>query len=122
MTKDASDGNYAVDVGKLFEQRIEKVVHISGLTIVLLNSDDFEEGDPMVGRNVVALNDKGEIVWRIEDHGIKIKDWQNVEAPEAFFGLWLEDDGKKLKAGVPHAIFEVDPATGRLLSIETVHR
>ena len=105
-----------------FPQRIKKFVTLENLVIVLLKVSDFEEGDPMVGRNIVALNEDGEIVWRIEDHGFRITDWRDVEAPEAFFGLWLEDDGKTLKAGIPHAIFEVDPETGSLLSIETVQR
>ena len=105
-----------------FPQRIKKFVIRENLVIVLHKVSDFEEGDPMVGRNIVAVGEDGKIVWRIEDHGFRIKDWQDVEAPEAFFGLWLEDDGKTLKAGIPHAIFEVDPETGHLLSIETVHR
>jgi hypothetical protein len=105
-----------------FPQRVKKFVSVGSRAIVLLKVSDFEEGDPMVGRNIVAIDEDGKMAWRIEDHGIKVKDWQGIEAPEAFFGLWLENNGKTLKAGVPHAIFEVDPETGRLLSIETVHR
>lgn len=101
-----------------FPQRVKKFVEFKGLTIVLLKVSDFEEGDELVGRNIVAYDGQGELVWRIEYHGFKVKNRKGVEVPQAFFGLWIDKDGKTLRAGIPVAVFEVDPATGTFLKVE----
>lgn len=101
-----------------FEQRVKRFVEIDGRVVVLLKVSDFENGDELVGRNIVAVNEHGEIAWRIEYHGFKVRNRVGIEVPQAFFGLWLEDDGKKLRAGIPVADFVVDPETGRFLSVE----
>ncbi|MCG8548236.1 MAG: hypothetical protein MJE12_28895, partial [Alphaproteobacteria bacterium] len=109
-------------LARKFEQRIVKTVEIGDKVMVLLNSDDFKDGDELVGRNIVAVNKEGEIDWRIEYHGFKVRNRKDVEVPQAFFGLWLEDDGRTLRAGVPVADFVVDPENGMFRSVELTQR
>ena len=109
-------------LARKFEQRIVKTVEIGDKVMVLLNSDDFKDGDELVGRNIVAVNKEGEIDWRIEYHGFKVRNRKDVEVPQAFFSLWLDEDGKTLRASIPVAKFEVDPETGMFRSLELKQR
>jgi hypothetical protein len=95
-----------------FDQRVFSFLIMENKVIVLLHVNDFELGDEMVGRNVLAHNDKGEMIWRVGVHGFRRDD-----APEAFFEIWLEDDGR-LMAGTPAIDFSLDPETGEYLTSE----
>ena len=101
-----------------FDQRIAKWVEVDGKAVLLLNSDDFEKGDELVGRNIVAYDEQGEFVWRIEYHGYKVTNRDGVDVPQAFFGLWIDKESGILKAGIPVAVFDVDPETGMFLKVE----
>jgi hypothetical protein len=101
-----------------FEQRIVKTIELDGTVFVLLNGDDFASGDELVGQNIVAYDSNGKFIWRIERHGFKVPNRGGVEVPQAYFGLWIGEDGKTLHAGIPVAEFEVDPANGMLQKVE----
>ena len=105
-----------------FQQRIKKFLEIEDRVVVLLKVSDFEDGDELVGRNIVAVNQNGEIDWRIEYHGFKVRNRKDVEVPQAFFSLWLDEDGKTLRASIPVAKFEVDPETGMFRSLQLKQR
>lgn len=53
-----------------FRQRILRFLPVQDRVIVLLNPDDFEFGDPMVGRNILAYGENGELIWQVADHGL----------------------------------------------------
>ena len=105
-----------------FEQRIVEAVEFDNKLVVLLNSDDFEDGDEMVGQNIVAVDEKGEIDWRIEYHGFKVRNRAGKKVPQAFFGLWIDEDDGSLRAGIPVADFVVDPETGMFLKVELTQK
>ena len=65
----------------------------------------------MVGRNIVAYDSDGNMVWRVEDHGVRVQ--SERKAPEAFFNIGLKD-GNILQAVSLSYIFRLDPETGTL--------
>ena len=70
-----------------FPQRVKKFLTLDSRAVVLLKPNDFENGDELVGRNIVAHDEHGEFVWRIEYHGYKVTNRDGVDVPQAFFGL-----------------------------------
>lgn len=52
-----------------FQQRIETAIPLPDRVIVHLKTADFEFGDKLVGRNLVAYGLYGKQLWRISDHG-----------------------------------------------------
>jgi hypothetical protein len=44
------------------------------------------------------------------------------EVPQAFFGLWIDEDDGTLRAGIPVADFVVDPETGMFLKVELTQK
>jgi len=93
-----------------FEQRVDVVIELGDRSIILLNTDDFQRGDPMVGRNVLCFDKNGEMLWRIEDAEMTIGD---RKVPQSFLSLSLKDDGK-IRVGNPDAFFFVNPENGML--------
>ena len=97
-----------------FEQRVNEFVELADRVIVELYVDDFEVGDPLVGRNILAFDENGEMLWRIPATGVTRRSVLGGETPEAFFGLWLGDDGK-VKTGTPNGFdWDIDPDTGKI--------
>lgn len=41
--------------------------------VIILESDEFEYGDKMVARNLLAYGPDGEEIWRVADHGAMIR-------------------------------------------------
>ncbi|MDP6805844.1 MAG: hypothetical protein QF902_11045 [Rhodospirillales bacterium] len=107
-----------IDGRKLaFDQRVEAMVVLDHRVIIELDADDFELGDPLVGRNILAFDSNGEMLWRIPATGMMVRDDDSSpEAPEAFFGLGLHSDGKTITIGTPDMIYEVDPETGKIFN------
>jgi len=108
-----------------FPQRINKMLRLGDRVIVLLKTGDFEYGDLLVGRNVLAFGPDGKMLWRVEDHKVVApagdedpvtQPDENGErwVPQSFMGLWVEEDTGKIKAGIPEWIFTLDPETGSL--------
>ena len=98
----------------VLDQRVEAMVVLDDLVIVELYVNDFKMGDPLVGRNVIALDVDGNLVWRIPDTGVMIRDPDGSEAPEAYYTLRLNSDGKTINIGTPVMTYEIDPETGRI--------
>ena len=94
-----------------FRQKILRFLPLEDRVIVLLNPDDFEFGDPMVGRNILAYDGSGELIWRVADHGLKRP--SRRKAPEAFFNIGMPDDST-INAVAASCIFKLDPETGAL--------
>jgi len=92
-----------------FEQRIAEVTDLPDRIIILLKVSDFEHGDPMVSRNVVAIGENGQELWRIQDSGVERQD-----SKEAFFGILKKDGEKKLIAVSAGFLFTLDPNTGKI--------
>ena len=97
-----------------FEQRVEDLVVLDDRVIIRLYVDDFAVGDPLVGRNLLAYDAKGELLWRIPATGVMRDSVHGGQTPEAFFDLWMGDDGK-VKSATPDGFeFDVDPEMGKI--------
>ena len=95
-----------------FEQPVVEHVEDKGRVIVLFNSDFYEVGDMMVGRNIVAYDEDGNELWRVEDHGLRRR--SERQAPDAFFDIHVDDDGR-LWGGTPGIYLEIDLGTGKII-------
>ena len=105
----------------VFDQRVDEAVTLEDRVIIHLRVDDFEVGDPLVGRNVIALDASGNLLWRIPATGYTVRNRLGLEVPEAFFGLELEEDHKTITIGTPDTVYEIDPESGEL-SNATINR
>lgn len=94
-----------------FDQRISELIEVEDKIIIQLYVDDFEFGDPLVGRNVVAYDADGQFLWRIKATGITRGEGAD-EAPEAWFGLYFDEKGV-LRTGTPSGCeYRIDLETG----------
>ncbi len=98
-----------------FEQPVVEHVEDKGRVIVLFNSDFYEMGDMMVGRNIVAYDEDGNELWRVEDHGLRRR--SERKAPDAFFDIRLDEEGR-LWGGTPGVELMIDLETGKILDAE----
>ena len=98
-----------------FEQPAVEHIETDGRIVVLFNSDFYEVGDMMVGRNIVAYGEDGDELWRVEDHGLRRPGAPDV--PDAFFDIHVGDDGR-LWGGTPRAELMIDLETGNILDAE----
>ncbi len=96
-----------------FDQRIAEVIEFEGVTAIRLKTADFEYGDEKVGRNVLGYDNQGNRLWIIEDHELKIGR-KGKKVPQSFHGIYISQDGRKLKGVTPSVIFTIDPKTGKL--------
>ncbi len=95
-----------------FDQRVDEVVVLSDRVIVELLVDDFDEDDPLKGRNIIALDENGKMLWRIQDRGITRTTKDGREIPESYTGLGLEDDGV-VRVSTPFGFdYDLDSETG----------
>ena len=94
-----------------FRQRIVRFLPLKDRVIVLLNSDDYEFGDPMVGRNILAYDESGKMIWRVADSGLRNE--EETKIPEAFFNIGMPDNST-INAVAASCIFKLDPKTGAL--------
>ncbi len=53
-----------------FEQRIQQVLVLADRVIVRFRGKSFADDDPLKGRNIIALDENGEMLWRIQDRGV----------------------------------------------------
>ncbi len=98
-----------------FEQPAVEYVEAEGRIVVLFNSDFYEMGDMMVGRNIVAYGEDGNELWRVEDHGLRRR--SERKAPDAFFDIRLDEEGR-LWGGTPGVELMIDLETGKILDAE----
>ena len=97
-----------------FDQRIEKFVVLDDRVIVALRVSAFEVGDSLVGRNILAFDEKGEMLWRIPATGARRSSRFGGTTPEAYLDLYVGDGGK-IHVGSPSGVrFDLDPMTGEI--------
>ena len=90
-------GTHTVRIGErklTFDQKVAKVSVAPDKVLVLLNPIDFAEDDPDAGRNILALDSKGDLIWKIEDAGFKIQLDGGREMPDGYVGMKLWSDGR----------------------------
>lgn len=116
MTYTQPDSNTIEINGKhhKFSQEIREVLQLPDRIIIRLLVDDFEEGDPNVGRNVLAFNESGEELWRIEASGYFVERDPNV--PEAYFGVDMTVG--HLRVHGADFVYDLDPDTGAVSNAE----
>jgi hypothetical protein len=89
------------------------------LAIFMINvyHDRDEDNKPEENRNIFAVNEKGKVVWQIEEVPDKYcrKDLNKNEiVKEIYTGIWIDEKGV-LKVFIPMGfIFDVDIKTGKL--------
>ena len=94
------------------DKRVESSIDLGDKVIVLFYVNDYEMGDMMVGRNIVAYGEDGNELWRVEDHGLRRR--SERRAPDAFFDIHVDDDGR-LWGGTPGIYLEIDLETGKII-------
>ena len=97
------------------DKRIEDVIDMGDKAIVVFYVNDYEMGDMMVGRNILAYDEDGNELWRVEDHGLRRR--SERRAPDAFFDIRLDQEGR-LWGGTPGVELMIDPETGKILDAE----
>lgn len=98
-----------------FKEEVFESLQLPDRVIVLLNPADFADEDPFSGRNIVCLDEKGELLWRIEDAGVTRSTADGREIPDPFTGIELNDDGKTIEVGIAAGVdFDLDPETGEI--------
>ena len=96
-----------------FDQRVEDMVVLADRVLIELRVSDFAVGDPLVGRNILAYDAEGKLLWRIPANGLMRPSRFGGETPEAYFGLWFDESDNKLKTTIPSGwTLELDPETG----------
>ncbi len=95
-----------------FGQSVKEVLDLGDRLVVRLYVDDFEVGDMMVGRNIVAFDEDGNELWRVEDHGLRRPGAPDV--PDAFFDIHVDEEGR-LWGGTPGIYLGIDLETGKIV-------
>jgi len=104
----------------VFDKRIKEFIQVKSQDFVHFRVDDYELGDELVGQNIVAYDEAGNFLWRVEVSGLRRpnRDEEIAEygpdAPAAFFDIYLEEDGS-LWGGTPTLEYKIDMETGELL-------
>lgn len=116
MGKRFISNRLAVTEGEVtLEAPIRDVIALGDRQIVLFADEKYEKGDPNAVRNIVAVDDRGEIIWRVESSGPVTNTPNDPDTP--FVGWeWKTIDGKK-KLVVYEMIgmcYELDTNTGKL--------
>ncbi len=96
-----------------FTQSVYTILETDGVVVLELLTDDFQAGDDNVGRNVLGYDNQGNRLWIVEDHELKIGR-KGKKVPQSFLGIYISQDGRKLKGVTPSVIFTIDPKTGKL--------
>ena len=111
------DGKKLSIEGKTFEleQPIFDLLPLQDRVIVVFDPQGYTKRDERYDRNVVAIGENGEILWRIErSKGRQVED-DGEEIRSAFVGLDMAQDGKVVHiyewAGLRH---DLDPDTGKI--------
>ncbi len=98
-----------------FEQEIYQSVELPDRVIVLLHPGDFAKDDPLKGCNIIALDEDGEMLWRIQDRGVTLTTKDGKEISESYTGLGLAKDEKTVRVSTPFGfLYELDPETGQI--------
>ena len=95
------------------EKRISKVLPLDDRVIVLFDHDEYDDADFAQKRNIVALDGRGKMLWRIEES--KPIDMDGEFSPDPFIGMGFEDNGQRVVVcDMDGLTLDLDPQTGRL--------
>ena len=106
------DGSLNIE-GKIVRlpQRIARFVEYQDIIVVCLGNENI--ADPMVGRNILALDRQGKLLWRVEDHGFEYQDPDADRLlPQPFIGLGVNSETGKLEGVLPYVYVTIDEKTG----------
>lgn len=112
-----------------FQQSVTEILPFPDRVVVLLHLDDFEFGDKLVGRNVLAYGLDGEELWRIEDHGFTLgaRREDTVTKPDetgrrrvsqSFIGIDFDKEDGTILATLPAVELDIDPEDGKIINWE----
>lgn len=100
---EATEGIFERD----FKDKITEVLTVSDRILVRLN---IESGSG--NRNIFCLNERGEVLWQIQDSDTYRPGLPKSEAP--FTGMRVTEDGKVRVSNWDSHGYELDMETGRL--------
>jgi hypothetical protein len=99
-----------------FEVSIWEIEEYKDRLFVLLEYDDYEDGDPRAERNIVAVDQNGRILWRIEmAPEVRVVDGKRMD--NSYIGI-DPNTGKKDRPVEAYdttgSCWKVDPETGKV--------
>jgi len=106
-----------------FEKRIQETLISPTKLIILFRVNDYELGDEMVGQNIVAYDEAGNFLWRVEATGLRRPneddeiDEFGPDARETYFDILINEKGE-LWGGTPSVEVLIDMKTGEVLDAE----
>ena len=95
------------------EKPIEAVVEIQDRFVVLFLDDRYEATDPMLERNVVAVDMSGTMLWRIQRTPSAIKGLDGNRMLNPYVAIVLER-GELRAYDMGGLFWKVDPETGEV--------
>ena len=95
------------------EKPIEQVLAFQDKIIVVFQYDTYDDGDPNEERNVVAVDERGTHLWRIERTPSAITNPDGSREWNAYVGITLER-GNVLAYDWGGICWTVDPETGEV--------
>lgn len=112
-----------------FQQRIVKVLSFPSCVVIHLKTADFQYGDKLVGRNLVAYDSAGKFLWRVEDHGFTTlagpedmatkPDENGIRTvPQSIFEVEIIEETGMIDANIIDFSLTVDPRTGKIIDRE----
>lgn len=112
-----------------FEQRIMTLIPLEDRVIVHLNTSDFEFGDKLVGRNLLAYGPDGNQLGRVSNHGATLgasrRDTVTLpdktgrrRVPQSIFDASLSEEDGVIRAGIADSVLSIDPENGKIIDME----
>ena len=108
------DGSLNIE-GKIVRlpQRIARFVEYQDIIVVCLGNENIDVADPMFGRNILALDRQGNLLWRVEEHGYEYYHSRvDGYVPQPFIGLGVNSKINKLRGVLPYVCLTIDEKTG----------
>lgn len=98
-----------------FEQAVVEVLEGFGKVLVRLRGRDFQPHDPNRGRNILAFDENGKELWRIEDAGFKVRGGKEKGALEPYSGMFFDDGGQLVALQPIGCECVIDKQTGNII-------
>lgn len=94
------------------------ILELDEIFLVLVEDFDLSPDDPNVGRNIIALDKSGNVVWRVQPfwHTVRAEDGRKV--PDSYRSLRLEEGNKIYSYQGIGYVCEIDPQTGKIIGEE----
>ena len=98
------------------EKKIRKVVPLDDKVVVLFRHGDYDETDFSQKRNVIALDRRGKMLWRIQESSEWVQEGKELANP--YIGVGFRDEGERIVAcDMGGMDADLDPETGTLSNI-----